>query len=250
MTRSLIGPARIGPIETIGFDGPMTITSAAAMASTTASVGRFSPLNRISRTSGPWRRWTKYSWKSIQPSSMRTWVRTGSSDIGRIRVGTPSAAWSEQHRLRQRPALADPCRPRDVRREVLVTEAEPVLLAVLGQCLHDGPGLAALAPPAFVVETVRQHVQQGVVIGHDEEAMPFRVVAGVGHDGQVARGETDWSPCASFAPPVPPARATTFTRASFPALVRPQSAAVLDEDEVATGQRAGRTAGSGQSTRS
>ena len=35
----LIGPARIGPIETIGFDGPMTITSAAAMASTTA-VGR------------------------------------------------------------------------------------------------------------------------------------------------------------------------------------------------------------------
>ncbi len=198
MTRSRIGPARIGPIETIGFDGPMTITSAAAMASTTASVGRLSPLNRTSRTSGPWRRWTKYSWKSIQPSSIRTCgpdrLVGHRQDPGRDAEG----GLERQHRLGQRPALADPCRARDVRREVAIAEPEPVLLAVLGQCLHHGPGLAALPPASIVVEAARQHVQQGVVIGHDEEAMPFRVVAGIDHDGQVAVGEDRLEPVGQF----------------------------------------------------
>ena len=108
------GTARIGPIETIGFDGPMTMTSAAASAASTSAVGLGASIAVVADLAdlGPWWRWTKYSWKSSQPSSIRTWVRTGSSAIGRIAVGMPSARLERAHRRGQRPALADPCRPR------------------------------------------------------------------------------------------------------------------------------------------
>ena len=55
------GTARIGPIETIGFDGAMTITRAASSAAATSPVGRAAsiPAKRTSRTSGAWRSRTK-----------------------------------------------------------------------------------------------------------------------------------------------------------------------------------------------
>ncbi len=55
------GTARIGPTETIGLDGAMTITAAASSAATTSGVGRAPsiPTNRTSRTSGAWRSRTK-----------------------------------------------------------------------------------------------------------------------------------------------------------------------------------------------
>ena len=87
------------------------------------------------------------------------------------------------------PALADPCRSGDVRREVAVAEPEPVRLAVLGQAVHDGPGLAGEAPAARVIEAVRQHVHDRVVVRHDEQAVPLGVVARVGDDRQVAARE-------------------------------------------------------------
>ena len=174
----------------------MTTTSASASAS--IHLGgrprRSIPSKRISRTSGAWWRWTKYSWKSSQPSSVRTCVRTGSSAIGRIAVGMPSAAWSERTAVGQGAALGQPRRPRDVGREVAVAEPEPGRLAVLGQAVHDGPGLAGETPAALVVEPARQHVHDRVVVGHDEQAVPLGVVARVGDDRQVARAEDGLEP--------------------------------------------------------
>jgi hypothetical protein len=92
------GTARIGPIDTIGLDGPMTTARAASNVAATRSLGRDDsmPAKRTSRTSGAWRRWTKYSWKVSQPSSVRTWVRTGASVIGRI-VEAPRGLPAVQH---------------------------------------------------------------------------------------------------------------------------------------------------------
>jgi hypothetical protein len=91
-----------------------------------------------------------------------------------------------QHDRGQGAALADPRGPCDVRREVPVAEAEPGLLAILGQGVHDGPGLAPDPPAALVVEAPGEHVHDRVMVRHDEQAVPFRVVARVDDDGQVA----------------------------------------------------------------
>ncbi len=89
----------MGPTETSGFEGAITIALAASMAVRTSGVGAvFSiPVNRTSSTSGAWRRWTKYSWNSSHPSAVRTSVATGPSVIGRIRAAIPSEAWASRH---------------------------------------------------------------------------------------------------------------------------------------------------------
>ena len=50
------GTARIGPIETIGFEGAMRMARASARAARTSGVGRAAsiPLKRTSRTVGSW----------------------------------------------------------------------------------------------------------------------------------------------------------------------------------------------------
>ena len=90
------------------------------------------------------------------------------------------------HDLGQAASLADPCRPGDVRREISITQPEPVRLAVLGQAVHHGPGLVDVAPAALEVEPPGQHVHDRIVIGHHQQAVPLRVVAGVDDDRQVA----------------------------------------------------------------
>ena len=89
------GTARIGPIETNGFDGQRTIASAVSRAAATSGLGRAAsiPAKATSSTSGAWWSRTKYSWNASQPSGVRTRVRTGSSAMGRIGVETPSARW-------------------------------------------------------------------------------------------------------------------------------------------------------------
>ena len=99
----------------------------------------------------------------------------------------PERVLERPHDLGQAASLADPCRPRDVRREVSIAEPEPVLLAVLGQAVHHGPGLVDVAPAALEVEPPGQHVHDRVVIGHHEQAVPLGVVAGVDDDRQIAR---------------------------------------------------------------
>ena len=119
-----------------GSTAPMTIDVGGLRAPPRPrpSAGRRSiPAKRTSRTSGAWCRWTKYSWKSSQPSSVRTWVRTGSSVIGRIASGTPRAAWSSSTASVSVAAGPQPRAARDVRREVAVAEPEPGLLAVLAR---------------------------------------------------------------------------------------------------------------------
>ena len=166
----------------------MTMTSASPRAARTWTVGRAAsiPSYRTSRTSGAWWRWTKYSWKSSQPSSVRTCVRTGSSVIGRI------AARDAERRLQASTASVSvrpspqPSRPRDVGREVAVAEPEPVVLAVALEHVHHGPRLAGDAPATLVVEAAGEHVHDRVVVGHHEQAVPLGVVAGVDDDRQVA----------------------------------------------------------------
>ena len=116
-------------------------------------------------------------------------MRTGSSAIGRMAVGIPERVLERADRGRQRPALADPCGPRDVCREVAIAEPEPGLLAVFGQAVHDGPRLAGEAPTPVVIESVGEHVEDRVVVGHDEQTVALGVVAGVRDDRQVAGGE-------------------------------------------------------------
>ena len=152
------------------------------------------PSNRTSRTSGAWRRWTKYSWNSSQPSSVRTSVRTGLVGHRQDRRRDPERCLERPHDLGQRRALAEPCRPRDVRREVAVAEPEPVLLAVLGQAVHHGPGLAGDGPSPARQSKPGEHVHDRVVVGHHEQAVPLGVVAGVDDDRQVARGEDGLEP--------------------------------------------------------
>ena len=89
----------------------------------------------------------------------------------------------------QSAALADPCRPGDVRREVAVAESEPGRFAVLGESVHHRPRLVDQAPAALVIEAIGEHVHDGVVVGHHEQAVPLGVVAGVDDDRQVAGGE-------------------------------------------------------------
>ena len=53
------GSDRTGPIDTIGFDGAITMTSAAVSASIAAPVGAASPAKWTPRTGTPWRSRTK-----------------------------------------------------------------------------------------------------------------------------------------------------------------------------------------------
>ena len=96
-------------------------------------------------------------------------------------------ALEREHDRGQGTALADPCRARDMGREVLVPEPEPGLLPVPRQLVHHGPGLVGLAPAALEVEPLGQHVHDRVVVGHHQQAVALGVVAGVDDDGQVAR---------------------------------------------------------------
>ena len=86
-------------MDTIGFDGQITMPSAPAMASRTpgAAAAVSTPASRMARTGTSWRRPTKYSWNPTswsRPSASTTTTRvsTRSSDMGRIRTATPQRA--------------------------------------------------------------------------------------------------------------------------------------------------------------
>ena len=135
-TRPPTGPAMIGPIETNGFDGPMTITSAASIAATTSAVAAPSR----SRRTGPRARPAPAGDGRSTPGTRASPRRSGpgsapaSSVIGRIGVAIAERGLDRAHGLGQPPALAQPRGPGDMGGEVPVAEPEPVLLAQFGEC--------------------------------------------------------------------------------------------------------------------
>ena len=84
------GTARIGPIEMIGFDGPITIVCAPAIASATSGVGLAAPAPRKSTScTGPSpRALIMNSCSGHHLSWASTRVRTGRSLIGSTRAWT------------------------------------------------------------------------------------------------------------------------------------------------------------------
>ena len=99
----------------------------------------------------------------------------------------------------------------DVGRQVGVADGEPARLAVALEHGVGGHRVAADAPAAFGVDQAAERVEQRVDVGRDVEAVQLEVVADVGDDGELdAVGSSSAKPCASFVPPVPPARSVTF----------------------------------------
>ena len=128
----------------------------------------------------------------------------------------PSDRWSAEARPR---SAARPPRSRAVRtmwrREVAVAEPEPGLLAVVAELRPSSRSVSPSMPqPHSTCSMPGERVHDGVVVGHHEQPVALRVVAGVDDDRQVARRGAPARPSASFAPPTPPASATTRRHAS------------------------------------
>src|ERR1700730_16678009 len=114
------GTARIGAIETSGFDGPITITRAAAIAASTAALGGAcsAPRNSTSSTRPAPRSRIMKSWDECHPVPVRIHVRTHADRLVQtLERGRRRVPAGEQPR-----ALQAPC-------EVAVAEAEPHLYA-------------------------------------------------------------------------------------------------------------------------
>ncbi len=83
----------------------------------------------------------------------------------------------------------EPLVAEEVKGEVLVAEAEPVLAA---EAFHFGehvPSFAGAAPAGVGVVDGGQAVEDGVDVGADCEAPVLEVIAGVDDDGQSAGGQ-------------------------------------------------------------
>jgi hypothetical protein len=93
----------------------------------------------------------------------------------------PERGLQAKAHLGEPPAGADARGPGDVQREVPVAEPEPGLLAVRAQLVHRRERVALDAPAERRLLDAREVVQDGVVVGHDEEPVADAVVARV-HD--------------------------------------------------------------------
>ena len=122
------GSASIGPIEMTGFDGPITIASASAIACSTASDGGARSRPRSSTASiGPSARSTiMNSWKgSVRPRAP-TQVETGCVAHRQHARAHAHRVHDRLVRLGERCARAQALGSQQAHREVAVAEAEPV----------------------------------------------------------------------------------------------------------------------------
>ena len=208
------GTARIGPTDTIGFEGAMTIAS--GRPERRQDLGRRPRRLDAPRTaprgpSGAWWRWTKYSWNSSQPSSVRTSVRTGSSVIGRIRAAIPSARWRPRATSVGRVAGPEPGGPDDVRGEVAVAEPEPRLLAVDRRAARRRRRSRRGSPSPARDRRARPGCT-GPCRGRAQTSRPWRSTSSPVLTMTASSAPTSaWTPWASLAPPTPPARTATVT---------------------------------------
>ena len=208
------GTARIGPIDTIGFDGAMTIASAAASASSTSAVARpprsppeadlvdlrrLVPVDEVllelepavvRADLGPDRgRRSSAGWSARSPARARRPSATARSGASRRGVGR-SATGGSRSRGR-RVGTTGPRRQR-------------------GQRLHDRPGLVPQPPAALLVVEAGQRVGDRVVVGPDGESVHAPRSSPV--LTTTVRSGPRWAarPSASLAPPTPPASSTTL----------------------------------------
>ena len=216
------GTARIGPIEMTGFDGPITIASAAAIASRT-SRRRPCVLDpaQLDRLSAP----------AARSLIMNSW--NGCQSPLRLHPGADRLVAHRQHAVRRPRAPAPPLRapPSGARRrparcasEHIARSRSPRLNQMPSPAsrrrVHRLPGVA-LDAPAALVDHARQPVRDEVGVGGDVHAVDARVVAGVGDHVSSSGPTTSYIPRASFAPPVPPARTTTKARRASPVKLMP-----------------------------
>ena len=138
-----------------GFDGPTTIASAAAIASSDLG-GRARLVDRragsMSSIGALAARADHELLEVRQRRRARTHVRTGSSHIGSTRRARPERGAELGERVGQRAPSPGAAGAVDPDREVAVAEVEPDVDAEVAQAVHDREAVVAQAPAALVDE--------------------------------------------------------------------------------------------------
>ena len=196
------GTARMGPIETNGFDGQRTMASAVSRAA--------GDLGRRARRLDPGEGHLEHVGRLVEPDEV---LLEREPAIGRPDPRADGLVGHREDRRRDAEraldvaidrgeAIARPQAPRpvDVDGEVAVAEAEPGRLAEALQ--HPGcrPRLAGQAPAALAVGQAGEGVEHGVVVGADEEAVELLVVGGVDDDRELARRQDGSQPMGELRP--------------------------------------------------
>ena len=194
------GTARIGPIETSGFDGAITTISALRSASITPGAGRAdSSAHETHRRHG---HVVLASHEVLLEAELALAVdRESSLDLI---VGHGDEPQPESPRpgdlggdLGQRRSLGHAVRAIQVRGEVSVAEPEPrcarrrsqrpdVGIAIEGA--HRLPGLADESPARLRIDRAGQRVDHRVEVGTDAQPVHHDVVAGVDDGGDLCLG--------------------------------------------------------------
>ena len=181
------GTARIGPIDTTGFDGQSTMASALRdrleHARRRPRRGGALVAHGLHVVGGVPRR-TQYSWKCRSSSSPVDGVHGVDARRDPVvghrqepRRRRRSARAIRAVTSRQRRAAGEQVRAEQVRREVEVAEVEPRLLGVEGpQLLGRAERLVAPPPAALAVEDVAEPVGDRVGVGGDVQAVHVDVV--------------------------------------------------------------------------
>ena len=216
-TSRMPGTARIGPIEITGFDGQITIVSAASSASSTPGRGpgrlRAVEANRDDRRLGPLADEPLLHRELLGVRRRRgdrdAGARPRSSVIGSEReVEAPRRGDLGRH-LGERRARAQPLGAEEVGREVLVAEPEPGRHVVAVERVERRERLAFEAPALLGVRRAGERVGDRVEIGGDVQPVELVVVAGVDDGDDIVRRHDAHESGEETAAPTPPARATS-----------------------------------------
>ena len=180
--------ARIGPIETTGFEGQITTASADPIASSTPGAGDAADdpfeADRLHVVAGAAPDPVLLEVQielvprghDVEPRLDRAVRHRQDRDLDLEPRGDPRG------HLRQRQAVRQRSCAEQVRRQVEVAEPEPRGVGVEGrELLGRSEGLASPAPPPLPIERVAEPVRDRVEVGTHAEAVHVDVVAGV-HD--------------------------------------------------------------------
>ena len=209
------GMARIGPMLTIGLDGPMTTSSAVGQRRRAPRgwVGRHRRRRSAPRAPRRAARAARSRTGSrARPHRSRCWCAAGRSwpESGGWRrpARRPARRWHRSGRRRRAIRCA--------RRTCVARSASPIRNQVSSP-YRSSCAMAVYVSPATPHPCSRfgeagEGVQDRVEVRADEQAEVLGVVADVDdHASGRPGGSAIWNPCASLAPPVPPARSVTFT---------------------------------------
>ena len=185
------GTARIGPSDTMGFDGPMTIRSVSARRprARRRSARRIDPVETDLadlRTLVAMDEVLLEVEPAVVGQDLRADRRVGHrQDSRREPERRPAGASTASVSGRAGP---DPGRPGDVRREVAVTEPEPALLAIRAQLVHDA-SRSRPRSPSHARWSKRSPSMYRMVSWSGMTSRPWRshVVAGVRDDREAGR---------------------------------------------------------------